>query len=94
MSRRSKSNLCSWNGDGASSSTTNEEKNLFGTCFCGQCVVLLRSGTITNPGRWFIRCPLWKAMDCKYFVSVDEIDGGWEGFARALVERNFDSYFA
>ncbi|MED6220449.1 hypothetical protein PIB30_044930 [Stylosanthes scabra] len=60
----------------ASSATKNEDKNVSGRCFCGQCIVLLRSGMITNPGRWFIRCPLWRTMDCKYFVWVDEIDGG------------------
>ncbi|MED6178125.1 hypothetical protein PIB30_104700 [Stylosanthes scabra] len=64
-----------------------QEKNISGTCLCGQSVVLIQSETLTNPGRWFIRCPLWKTMECKYFVWVDEIDGGWEGLSRALIGR-------
>ncbi|QHO09183.1 uncharacterized protein DS421_14g479100 [Arachis hypogaea] len=88
MSRRSRGNQCSSNGsiseEGTSSSKRGEEKTLSGRCFCGQGVVLLQSGTLTNPGRWF-------TMDCKYFVWVDEIDGGWEGLARALVRKNQDS---
>ncbi len=32
-----------------------------------------------------------QTMDCKYFVWVDEIDGGWEGLVRALVRKNQDS---
>ncbi|XP_020977162.1 uncharacterized protein LOC110271177 [Arachis ipaensis] len=95
MSRRSRGNQCSSNGsisaEGTSSSKRGEEKTLSGRCFCGQGVVLLQSGTLTNPGRWFVRCPLWKTMDCKYFIWVDEIDGGWEGLARALVRKNQDS---
>ncbi|QHN82008.1 uncharacterized protein DS421_20g691930 [Arachis hypogaea] len=97
MSRRSRGNQCSSNGsiseEGTSSSKKDEEKTLFGRCFCGQGVVLLQSGTLTNPGRWFVRCPLWKMMDCKYFVWVDEIDRGWEGLARALVRKNQDSSY-
>ncbi|MED6108290.1 hypothetical protein PIB30_022420 [Stylosanthes scabra] len=67
-----------------------QEKNLTRRCFCGQIVVLLQSGTLNNPGRWFLRCPMWKTMDCKYFVWVDEIDGGWEGLARALVGTAYE----
>ncbi|QHO48891.1 uncharacterized protein DS421_1g28230 [Arachis hypogaea] len=43
----------------------------------------------TLSGRYF--CGQGVTMDCKYFVWVDEIDGGWEGLARALVRKNQDS---
>ncbi|QHN84887.1 uncharacterized protein DS421_16g532590 [Arachis hypogaea] len=95
MSRRNRGNHFSSNesisGEGTSSSKRSEEKTLSGRCFCGQDVVLLQSGTLTNPERWFVRCPLWKTMNCKYFLWVDEINGGWEGLARALVRKNQDS---
>ncbi|MED6182938.1 hypothetical protein PIB30_033344 [Stylosanthes scabra] len=95
MSRRIRNISCgsngSFNGDGGSSSLRKQEMNFSGRCFCGQSVVLLQSGTLTNPGRWFIRCPLWKTMDCKYFVWVDEIDGGWEGLSRALIGRTSEN---
>ncbi|MED6109914.1 hypothetical protein PIB30_037997 [Stylosanthes scabra] len=85
MSRRIRSIPCasngSFNGDGGSSSKKKQEKNILGTCFYEQDLVLLQSGTLTNPERWFIHCPLWKTMDYKYFVWVDEIDGGWEGLS-------------
>ncbi|QHO28053.1 uncharacterized protein DS421_7g213310 [Arachis hypogaea] len=88
MSRRSRGNQCSSNGsineEGTSSSKRGDEKTLSGRCFCGQGVVLLQSETLTNLRRWF-------TMDCKYFVWVDEIAGGWEGLARALVRKNQDS---
>ncbi|MED6122291.1 hypothetical protein PIB30_038491 [Stylosanthes scabra] len=37
--------------------------------------VMLQSGTQWNPGRLFLRCPLWKRPDlrCDYFVWADEI---------------------
>ncbi|QHO52186.1 uncharacterized protein DS421_2g37380 [Arachis hypogaea] len=91
MSRRSRGLNGSISEEETSSSKRGEEKTLSGRCFCGQGVVLLQSGTLTNPGRWFIRCPLWKTMDCKYFVWVNEINRGWEGLARALVRKNQDS---
>ncbi|MED6209837.1 hypothetical protein PIB30_058522 [Stylosanthes scabra] len=97
MSRHIRSIPCASNGsfigDGGSSSTRKQEKNISGTCFCGQSVVLLQSGTLTNPGRWFIRCPLWKTLD-KYFVWVDEIDSGWEGLSRALIGRTTEKQFS
>ncbi|QHN91913.1 uncharacterized protein DS421_17g579130 [Arachis hypogaea] len=91
MSRRSRGNHCSSNRsikeEGTSSSKRSKEKSVSRRCFCGQGMVLLQFETLTNPGRWFVRCHLWKTMDCKYFVWVDEIDGGWEGLARALVRK-------
>ncbi|RYR05050.1 hypothetical protein Ahy_B06g084895 [Arachis hypogaea] len=62
-----------------------KKKTLDGRCHCGEYVILLKSLTITNPGRWFIRCPLFE--DCNYFVWVDEIDGGWQSLARCLIRR-------
>ncbi|MED6115608.1 hypothetical protein PIB30_092302 [Stylosanthes scabra] len=38
-------------------------------------------------GRVWCCYNLWKTMYCKYFVWVDEIDGGWEGLSRALIGR-------
>ncbi|QHO16541.1 uncharacterized protein DS421_10g304390 [Arachis hypogaea] len=70
------------------SSRKKKEKKLDGRCFCGLEVALIESGTVTNPNRWFIRCPLWKTRDCKYFMWVDEIEEGWEGLARSLAKRN------
>ncbi|QHO15199.1 uncharacterized protein DS421_10g292840 [Arachis hypogaea] len=84
MSRRSRGSNGSISEEGTSSSKRGEEKTLSGRCFCGQDVVLLQSGTLTNHGRWF-------TMDCKCFVWVDEINGGWEELARALVRKNQDS---
>ncbi|MED6165311.1 hypothetical protein PIB30_098381 [Stylosanthes scabra] len=63
----------------------NQQMNLAGRCFCGKTVLLLKSSTSSNPGRWFIHCPMWKTRYCKYFAWVDEIDGGWEGLAQALI---------
>ncbi|QHN96046.1 uncharacterized protein DS421_18g615020 [Arachis hypogaea] len=53
----------------------------------------MESGTITNPNRWFIRCPLWATRDCKYFVWVDEIEEGWEGIARCLARRQSETSY-
>ncbi|MED6224720.1 hypothetical protein PIB30_086814 [Stylosanthes scabra] len=89
MSRRSRSNTSasngSYNGSEASSSMKKHENNLPDRCFRGEIVSLLKSGTSSNPGRWFIRCPMWKTGDCKYFAWVDKIDGGWEGLAQTLI---------
>ncbi|MED6218498.1 hypothetical protein PIB30_027154 [Stylosanthes scabra] len=80
MSRRIRSIPCGSNGsfigDGGSSSTMKQEKNISGTCFRGQSVMLLQSGTLNNPGRWFIRCPLWKIedMDLAQLGATREID--------------------
>ncbi|QHO41377.1 uncharacterized protein DS421_5g145200 [Arachis hypogaea] len=76
-------------GSGSSSSSSKKKKvkKLDGRCFCGREFALMESGTVTNPNRWFIRCPLWATKDCKYFVWVDEIKEGWEGIARCLAKR-------
>ncbi|QHO47760.1 uncharacterized protein DS421_1g00030 [Arachis hypogaea] len=78
----------------SSSSKKMKEKKLDGKCFCGRDVVLMESGTITNPNRWFIRCPLWATRDCRYFVWVDELEQGWEGVARCLAKRKFEHCYA
>ncbi|RYQ95149.1 uncharacterized protein LOC107611423 [Arachis ipaensis] len=51
-------------------------KQYDGMCRCSLAVVALRSKTNTNPGRWFLRCPLWKNknQDCKYFQWIDELE--------------------
>ncbi|RYR79689.1 hypothetical protein Ahy_A01g004506 [Arachis hypogaea] len=77
----------------SSSSKRMKEKMLDGKCLCGRDVVLMESGTMTNPNRWFIKCPGWATRDCKYFVWVDEIEEGWEGLARALAKRNSDQSY-
>ncbi|QHO15555.1 uncharacterized protein DS421_10g295860 [Arachis hypogaea] len=51
-----------------------QEKKLDRKYFCERDVVLMESGTITNPNKWFIRCPLWATRDCRYFVWVDELE--------------------
>ncbi|RYR64940.1 hypothetical protein Ahy_A03g010958 [Arachis hypogaea] len=45
-----------------------------GTCFCRLQVVALKSKTRRNPGRWFLRCHLWKTKNsgCRYFQWMDE----------------------
>ncbi|QHN76369.1 hypothetical protein S245_065763 [Arachis hypogaea] len=78
----------------SSSSKKMKEKKLDGKCFCGRDVVLMESGTITNPNRWFIRCPLWATRDCRYFVWVDELEQGWEGMARCLAKKKFEHCYA
>ncbi|QHO13108.1 uncharacterized protein DS421_15g512730 [Arachis hypogaea] len=91
-------------GSGSSSSSSKKKKvkKLDGRCFCGREVALMESGTVTNPNRWFIRCPLWavradavgvQTRDCKYFVWVDEIEEGWEGIARCLARRQSGSSY-
>ncbi|QHO39338.1 uncharacterized protein DS421_4g128230 [Arachis hypogaea] len=58
--------------DGSRSSSSSSKKmkvkKLDGRCFCDRKVALMEFGTMTNPNRWFIRCPLWTTRDCKYFV--------------------------
>ncbi|RYR10990.1 hypothetical protein Ahy_B05g079483 [Arachis hypogaea] len=92
--------------DGSGSSSSNSKKKkvkkLDGRCFCGREFALMESGTVTNPNRWFIRCPLWavrayavgvQIRDCKYFVWVDEIEEGWKSIARCLAKRqSWSSY--
>ncbi|XP_057730146.1 uncharacterized protein LOC130945447 [Arachis stenosperma] len=82
-------------GSGSSSSSSKKKKvkKLDGRCFCGRDFALMESGTVTNPNRWFIRCPLWATRDCKYFVWVDEIEEGWEGIARCLARRQSGSSY-
>ncbi|QHO31042.1 uncharacterized protein DS421_8g238210 [Arachis hypogaea] len=58
----------------SSSSKKMKEKKLDGKCFCGSDIVLMESGTITNPNRWFIRCHLWTTRYYRYFVWVDELE--------------------
>ncbi|RYR66499.1 hypothetical protein Ahy_A03g012506 [Arachis hypogaea] len=64
------------------------DRKFNGRCYCGLGVTLLQSGTVMNPGRWFVRCPNWKNSDCNFFEWVDEIEGKWEGLRRGLSERN------
>nr|XP_025678936.1 uncharacterized protein LOC112778874 [Arachis hypogaea] len=51
-------------------------KQYDGMCRCSLAVVALRSKTNANPGRWFLRWPLWKNknQDCKYFQWIDELE--------------------
>ncbi|MED6196131.1 hypothetical protein PIB30_044397 [Stylosanthes scabra] len=46
-----------------------------GKCSHGLDAMTLQFGTQLNPGRLFLRCPLWEKADlrCEYFVWVDEI---------------------
>ncbi|RYR05560.1 hypothetical protein Ahy_B06g085413 [Arachis hypogaea] len=78
----------------SSSSKRMKEKMLDDKCLCGRDVVLIKSGTMTNPNRWFIKCPGWATRDCKYFVWVDKIEEGWEGLARALAKRNSNQSYS
>ncbi|XP_052109595.1 uncharacterized protein LOC110280494 isoform X2 [Arachis duranensis] len=87
-----------------SSSRKKKEKKLEGRCFCGLEVALMEYGTVTNPNRWFIRCPLWKLDGHGYFnfsdkrlqilYVVDEIEEDWEGLARSLAKKNIEHSYA
>ncbi|MED6183975.1 hypothetical protein PIB30_042922 [Stylosanthes scabra] len=46
-----------------------------GRCYHGINAVLLKSCTVENPNRWFLRCPHYKLSElrCEYFVWVDEV---------------------
>ncbi|XLU24177.1 hypothetical protein S245_060243 [Arachis hypogaea] len=84
--------------DGSRSSSARskkmKEKKFDGRYFCGREVALMESGTITNPNRWFIRCPLWATRDSKYFVWVDELEERWESLARCLAKRKSEHSYA
>ncbi|MED6136974.1 hypothetical protein PIB30_060692 [Stylosanthes scabra] len=64
---------------GSSALAKNKRKQKF-DCNNGKCVhdldaVILESRTEMNPGRLFLRCPLWERVDlrCDCFVWADEI---------------------
>ncbi|KAJ1408207.1 Zinc finger, GRF-type [Sesbania bispinosa] len=67
----------------ASSSSAAMTKN--NICRCGAKVVLIKSKTVTNPGRMFWRCPFWR---CSYFKWADE-EGFSEGELGAEREDEF-----
>ncbi|QHN87210.1 uncharacterized protein DS421_16g553080 [Arachis hypogaea] len=92
--RRFNSNANFGSRSSSSSSKKMKEKKLDEKCFCRWDVVLMETGMITNPNRWFIRCPLWATRDCRYFVWVDELEQGWEGLARCLAKRKVEHCYA
>ncbi|RYR58716.1 hypothetical protein Ahy_A05g024603 [Arachis hypogaea] len=72
---------------GSSISKRVNDRKFNGRCFCGLRVTLLQPGMAMNHGRWFVRCPNWKNLDCNFFAWVDEIERQWEDLRRALSER-------
>ena len=47
----------------------NNDHGYGGTCYYGLEMVLLKSNTVDNSGRWFLHCPLYKVYDCNCVFS-------------------------
>ncbi|QHO00705.1 uncharacterized protein DS421_13g408710 [Arachis hypogaea] len=65
---------------GSSSTPKNRKKKKFdynnGKCLHRLDAVVLESATEWNPGRLFLRCPLWEQkveLRCDYFIWADEV---------------------
>ncbi|MED6138854.1 hypothetical protein PIB30_078329 [Stylosanthes scabra] len=75
---------CSSASGGSPSVVKNKRKKKFdynnGKCLHDLDTVTLESGIEMNPGRLFLRCPLWERVDlkCDYFVWADEINSDGE----------------
>ncbi|QHO30082.1 hypothetical protein S83_024987 [Arachis hypogaea] len=76
--RKNIPHACASGCGGSSFAPKNRKKKKFdynnGKCLHGLDAVMLESATEWNPGRLFLRCPLWEVeLRCDYFIWADEV---------------------